>query len=323
MKKYLTLLLVFCIQVVLAQDIVVEEGIAYIEGEPYVKIIKKNKKNFFIYDLKTNKQIIKVQLSKKYNVRAEKYYPNTKIYFLKQDIDAAFPEVKVTSQKDIVQLLLNKELILPNGSLNEEYAREYHEITPIGKRCKKTLKKDFGGILYHKFRPIVGNDTIEINEVKYECVSTAFYTKKVLYDRFGNWSKEIYRNASQRLPELVWMNVKLFEDDDKKFTIVARGLESRKTIYASIMVFDENNYDMLDEKSPYRDKVVALFSDFIRNDTDSKKFYKAYWTKYDPKGWMRIQEQKRRMTSARKHPYSPFTQPTSESKIRKPNRRKQ
>ncbi|MCH2194092.1 hypothetical protein [Kordia sp.] len=221
MKKYLTLLLVFYIQVALTQDILIEEGIAYIDGKPYVKIIKKNKKNLFKYHLKTNKEIIHVKLSKKYNVRTEKYYPNTKLYFLKQDIDAAFPEIKITTKKHIIQLLLSKELILADNYLNDEFAKEYHKITPVGKRYVKTFKKDLVGILYDKFKSIVGNDTIVNNEVKYECVSTAFYTVKELYDRFGAWTKEKYRNTYQGLPELVWMNVQLFEDDDKKFTILA------------------------------------------------------------------------------------------------------
>lgn len=288
MKKYSTLLLLFVFYVSFAQDIHVENGIAYIGNKPYVKILKKGKKNFFVYDLKTNKQIIQVKLAKKFNERTEKDDHNTKLYFLKLDKNAAFSRIKTKTAKDIVELLLRKNLILSNGSLNEELATEYHETTPIGKRCKEIAEKDFGGVLYHKFRPVVGNDTIVINEVKYECVTTAFYTKKVLYDRLGLWHKEIFRNPSSRIPELLWENIQLFEDDEKKFIVIARGLESEKTIYASIMVFDENNYDMLHKNSPYRDKIVALFADYIHNDKDDRTFYDEFWKRYDPKRWKQM-----------------------------------
>ncbi|MEM6687451.1 MAG: hypothetical protein AAF617_16855, partial [Bacteroidota bacterium] len=123
---------------------------------------------------------------------------------------------------------------------------------------------------------------------------------KVLFDRFGLWHKKIYRNPSSRIPELLWENIQLLENDDKKFTVVARGLESRKTIYASIMIFDENNYDMLSKTSPYRDKIVKLFSDFIRNDSDDRQFYEEFWKRYDPKRWQQILVNNKPMEPTRK-----------------------
>ncbi|AXG67939.1 hypothetical protein KORDIASMS9_00121 [Kordia sp. SMS9] len=306
MKKWLTILFAFYISFAFAQDIHVENGIAYIGDTPYVKIIKKNKKTFFIYDLKKNEKIIKVHLEKKYNERAQSYYPNTKLYFLQSDMNAAFSEIKVKSPKDIAELLFDKNLILPNGALNEELAVEYYETTPIGKRCERTIEQGFRGILYHKYRPVVKNDTLQINEVKFECVTTALFTRKVLYDHFGNWAKEIFRTTQSHLPELLWKDIPLFENDDKKFTVIARGLESRKTIYASIMVFDENNYDMLHKNSPYRDKIVALFADFIRNDKGNRKFYEVFWKKYDPKRWEQMQAYRSQKNAKRPRP--PFTQ---------------
>jgi len=305
MKKYLTVLLLFCFYLSFAQDIHVENGIAYIGEKPYVKLIKKGKKNYFVYDLTKNEKIIKIQLEKEYDASSDIYHHNTKLHFLKLDKNAAFGEIKIKTAREIIELLLSKELILADGSLNEELATEYYETTPIGKRCKEIAKKDFGGILYHKFRPVVGNDTVVINEVKYECVSTAFYTKKVLYDRFGMWHKEIYRNPTGRIPELLWENIHLFADDEKKFTVIARGVESPKTVYASIMIFDDNNYDMLHKSSPYRDKLVALFADFIRNDDDDREFYEVFWKRYNPQRWKQIVAENKSVTPEGKSPYKP------------------
>ncbi len=52
--------------------------------------------------------------------------------------------------------------------------------------------------------PFVENNvTIELNELKFNAVSSAMYTKKVIFDRFGKWTKEIKRE-NQRHPILVW-----------------------------------------------------------------------------------------------------------------------
>ena len=153
---------------------------------------------------------------------------------------------------------------------------------------KKISKNSFRTILYDKFISVVNKDTIKFNEVKYEGVYSAMYTKKIMFDRFGKWHKEIYPNK-ERHPMLIWENIKLFANDSTKFTIAANGLESTETIYASILVFDKDNNDLLDENSAYRNKLVTLFGKFIiqesSNKENSKKenFYEVYWKKVDPK----------------------------------------
>lgn len=144
------------------------------------------------------------------------------------------------------------------------------------KRCKKIIKNGFKTVLYGEFKSVVNNDTIKLNEVKYECVHTAMYTKKVMYDKFGKWHKEIYSN-SERHPILIWENIKLFANDSTKFTIATNGLESIETIYASILVFDENNNDLLAKSSPYRDKLVEYFGKLINNNSKKEDFYDIYW----------------------------------------------
>lgn len=145
------------------------------------------------------------------------------------------------------------------------------------KRCKKIIKNGFKTVLYEEFKSVVNKDTIKLNEVKYECVHTAMYTKKVMYDKFGKWHKEIYPNK-ERHPMLIWENIKLFANDSTKFTIATNGLESIETIYASILVFDQNNNDLLAKSSPYRDKLVDYFGKLIINDNNKKEdFYDIYW----------------------------------------------
>ncbi len=153
------------------------------------------------------------------------------------------------------------------------------------KRCKSILKNDYQNILEDKFESVVNNDTIYLNEVKYECVYTAFYTKKGMYDRFGRWNQEIYPNGKTH-PILLWKDVKLFPNDTTEFIVAAYGKESNKTTYASVLVFDKQNKDLLTEKSEYKTKLIDYFSDMIKtNDSEKKDFYEAYWTTVDPLHW--------------------------------------
>ena len=158
------------------------------------------------------------------------------------------------------------------------------------KRCKSILKNDYKTILEEKFVSIVDNDTIRLNEVKYECVHSTFYTSKGMYDRFGKWNHEIYPNGKHH-PILFWNNVKLFPNDTTEFMVATNGLESMKTIYTSVLVFDKKNKDLLSDESEYRTKLIAYFSKMIKSNTSEKgDFYEVYWTTVDPKRWEQIKQ---------------------------------
>jgi len=161
------------------------------------------------------------------------------------------------------------------------------------KRCKEIIKNGFKTVLYDKFISVVNKDTIKLNEVKYECVYTAMYTKKIMFDKFGKWNKEIYPNKDAH-PILIWENIQLFPNDSTKFTIAANGLESSATIYASILAFDKDNNDLLAENSVYRDKLVTLFGQLIVKENPKKEdFYEVYWKQVDPKHWKELERYKK------------------------------
>jgi len=86
---------------------------------------------------------------------------------------------------------------------------------------------------------------------------------------------------------LVWENIQLFPEEASKFTIVALGEEYWKGIYASVMVFDQNNQDMLAMDSPYRQKIIDYFANAIKNHKKSDRFIEAYWKTFDPMYWER------------------------------------
>lgn len=158
------------------------------------------------------------------------------------------------------------------------------------KRCKSILKNDYKNILEKKFESVVNNDTIFLNEVKYECVYNAMYIKKGMYDKFGKWNEEIYPKGKHH-PILLWNNVKLFPNDTTEFIVAANELESIETIYASVLVFDKKNNDLLSEDSKYKAKLIEYFSEMIKSNNSKKNdFYEIYWKTVDPKRWEQIKQ---------------------------------
>ena len=137
-------------------------------------------------------------------------------------------------------------------------------------------KKGFLNYNIVKIPVIHNSDTITLNELKFNAVYSAMYTKKVMYDKFGKWAKEIRPNNESH-PILLWENVKLFEDENKFFTIYANGDENWNEIYASVLVFDNEKNDCLKENSSFRDKIVHYFSNSIQNLNDNENFYDVYW----------------------------------------------
>ncbi|SDL83244.1 hypothetical protein [Chryseobacterium taihuense] len=121
------------------------------------------------------------------------------------------------------------------------------------------------------------NDTTELNELKFNAVLSAMYTKQLMYEKFGKWNREIRPNIDESHPILFWGKVKLFGDEDKLYSVYANGDENWNEIYASVLVFDENNNDCLSKTYSDKEKIIKYFSDGIRTLSDGKDFYKVYW----------------------------------------------
>jgi hypothetical protein len=156
-------------------------------------------------------------------------------------------------------------------------------------KCPKIYKNKFTEILNEKYIAVNNNDTTAINEIRFECVYSALYTHKVMYDKYGKWNKEIYP-SNRNHPILMWKNIDLFSNG-KQYTILTNGLEEWKHIYASVMVLDENEKDILSEQTDDKIAVTNLFAELIKNHNPEKKdFYEVYWKIVDPKRWETIKE---------------------------------
>lgn len=154
-------------------------------------------------------------------------------------------------------------------------------------KCSKIYKNDFTAILNEQYATIVNNDTIKFNEIRFECVFSAMYTHKIMFDKFGKWDKAIYPD-NKKHPILIWEKVDLFSDG-KKYTVFTNGIEEWKHIYASVMVFDDVETDLLANKSKEKENLTNYFAHLIRNQkTEKKDFYEVYWKMVDPNHWENI-----------------------------------
>lgn len=156
-------------------------------------------------------------------------------------------------------------------------------------KCTKIYKNKFTEILNGKYVAVNGKDTIKINEIRYECVYSPFYTNKVMYDKYGKWDKEIFPN-NRNQPILMWYNIDLLSNG-KKYTVLTNGLEERKHVYASVMILDEKERDVLTEQTDEKFALTNFFGELIKNHNPEKKdFYEVYWKMVDPNHWEEIKQ---------------------------------
>jgi hypothetical protein len=311
MKKYVTLLFfIFCVHFCISQNIRIENEIAYVNDKAYVKIEKQSKHKYIIYDVKTNEKLLKFTRESKFNRRNRNFDAFINVYFFAIKKDLLFRDVTIHNEKDIIQFLYEEFVFQPNeNSTVKTILQDYKRLSARAK-CDKILKNDFTQIYNDYFVSVVNKDTIILNEIKYLCVYTAFYTKKVMFDRYRKWHKVVFPYEGSHHPNLIWNDIKLLDDVAKKFTVIARGYEGYRAMYASVMILDEDGKDMLAKDAPYRFRLTELFGDFIKTNSKSRKFYREYWTTFDPERWKQIQEHKRRKNSTRAR--SPFYQKPSQ-----------
>lgn len=124
------------------------------------------------------------------------------------------------------------------------------------------------------------NDSIYITELRFNAVESAMYTQKLMYDRFGKWTKEI-KQEPYKNPTLLWENVKLYDNQNKYYTVAANGIESDDNLYAAVMVYDADNNDCLSSNSPEQQAIINYFSEGIKNLSTSETFYQLYHQQFD------------------------------------------
>lgn len=127
-----------------------------------------------------------------------------------------------------------------------------------------------------RIQTIQNKDTSYVSELRFHAVLSAFYSKKLMFDRFGKWTNQIFLN-NERHPVLIWENVKLFDSQNKLYSVAAYGIESWEEMYTSFMVLDSDNQDCLAKSGSEKDSIVQFFSNEIINLKSTSNFHKEYW----------------------------------------------
>jgi hypothetical protein len=142
------------------------------------------------------------------------------------------------------------------------------------KQNGKELLQSNKDIEIAKVLTINNKDTLYFNELRLH-LSSALYTKKYMFTKFGHWDDAIKINNYENY--LIWKNCKLFEGNEDLYTVAASGVENRREMYSSIIVQNKNNIDVLAENSELRDTLVSMFYYGTKKVTfNNDKFKKEY-----------------------------------------------
>ena len=156
------------------------------------------------------------------------------------------------------------------------------DIVDLG-NCKEIHENNFSTIKFKELTTITDRDTVIVNELRFECVKSIFYTNKAMFDNYGKWNVALSSTDSKH-PVLMWTEVDLFSNG-KKYQVFTKG-RFGDVRYVSVMVFNLNGKDLLTDNSTEKDKIITLFSNLIRsNKTEADIFLRHYWNAVDPKIW--------------------------------------
>ena len=130
-----------------------------------------------------------------------------------------------------------------------------------------------------KFLTINNNDSLYVNELRLY-LSSALYTQKYMFKKFGHWDEVVKINDYQEY--LIWENCKLFDGKAEFYTVAASGVENMKEMYSSVIILNKEDIDLLAENSQLKDTLVSMFYYGTKKTTLSKdKFYRKYWEMRD------------------------------------------
>ena len=92
---------------------------------------------------------------------------------------------------------------------------------------------------------LVEKDTIYINELRFYKIKSARDGMKLMYLNFGKWNKKTKGIHQKNMNSFIWENVKLLDENNNLFTVVADGTETETDFFASIKIFDDTQKDCL------------------------------------------------------------------------------
>lgn len=123
---------------------------------------------------------------------------------------------------------------------------------------------------------LIDKDTAYINQLRFYEIKSALDSMMLMYRNYGEWDKKTYSLHQSNIKRLIWKEVKLLDNLDETFLVIADGIETIKDYYACLMVFDSNNRDCLDESHPLNQKIMYNLVSKMRKLDRKKSLYKKF-----------------------------------------------
>ncbi|MEO8934366.1 MAG: hypothetical protein ABI295_08660 [Xanthomarina sp.] len=123
---------------------------------------------------------------------------------------------------------------------------------------------------------IVVSDTIYLNELRFYKIHSALDGMKIRYQNYGEWNKKIEGKHQQNMNRIIWENVKLIDNNDTTFTVIADGTETKTNYFACLMVFDSAGNDCFKAEHPYKETLTELLTNKMKDNDQNSRFYKLF-----------------------------------------------
>lgn len=110
------------------------------------------------------------------------------------------------------------------------------------------------------------------NELRFSKIKSAMDTQKAIYLEYGSWNIEAESLHQLNVSGKIWKNIN-FLNDAQTFTIIADGIETASEYYASLIIFDSNGKDCLEENHPLREKIIDLCNEIMKKNKNKSFDY--------------------------------------------------
>ena len=125
--------------------------------------------------------------------------------------------------------------------------------------------------------PIINSDsTIYVNELRFFRIRSAMDGMKLMYENYGSWDKKIHGTHQKNMHRIIYENVKLIDNIDEEFTVIASGAESTTDYFACLMVFDTAGKDCFKATHPYREQLTKILVEKMRNINHNSSEYRLF-----------------------------------------------
>ncbi len=121
---------------------------------------------------------------------------------------------------------------------------------------------------------VVKNDTINVNELRFYKIKSAYDGVLLMYQNYGKWDQKIKGKHQNNIEAIIWKNIELICESEEKFTVIADGTETLTDYFACLMVFDSNGKDCFQKEHPYKDKLTELFVEKMKKTDKSLSAYR-------------------------------------------------